>query len=53
MVCSKLSVFLLVLAGSILASTGIASAQIVALGHRAVRRHVAENGMWPAVLERA
>ena len=31
--------------------TGGASAQIVALGHSAVRGHVAENEMWPAVLE--
>jgi acyl-CoA thioesterase I len=48
---SNLHVFLLVLAGIILGSTGFASAQIVALGHSAVRGHVAENEMWPAVLE--
>jgi acyl-CoA thioesterase-1 len=38
-------------ASVILASSGFASAQIVALGHSAVRGHVAENEMWPAVLE--
>ena len=51
MMCSKVSVFLLAVASIILASTGSASAQIVALGHSAVRGHVAENEMWPAVLE--
>ena len=51
MMCSKVSVFLLAVASIILASTGFASAQIVALGHSAVRGHVAENEMWPAVLE--
>ena len=34
-----------------IAATGLASAQIVALGHSAVRGGVAENEMWPAVLE--
>src|ERR1700694_1811012 len=48
---SKMRRFLLALAGIIVASTGVASAQIVALGHSAVRGHVAENEMWPAVLE--
>jgi acyl-CoA thioesterase-1 len=43
--------FILALAGLIAISTGSASAQIVALGHSAVRGHVAENEMWPAVLE--
>jgi acyl-CoA thioesterase-1 len=52
MICSKASVFFLVLAGAVMGSTGIASAQIVALGHSAVRGHVAEDEMWPAVLER-
>jgi hypothetical protein len=52
MICWKLNLFLLVLAGTIVASTGLASAQIVALGHSAVRGHVAENEMRPAVLER-
>ncbi len=51
MMCSKVSAFLLVVASIIVASTGSASAQIVALGHSAVRGHVAENEMWPAVLE--
>jgi acyl-CoA thioesterase I len=51
MMCSKVSVLLLAVAGIILASTGLASTQIVALGHSAVRGHVAENEMWPAVLE--
>jgi acyl-CoA thioesterase-1 len=49
--CSKLRVFLPVVASIILASTGIASAQIVALGHSAARGYVAENEMWSAVLE--
>jgi acyl-CoA thioesterase I len=52
MICAKLGVVLLVLAGGLLASTGLASAQIVALGHSAVRGHVAEDEMWPQVLER-
>ena len=51
MFCLRARGFLLVLASLILASTNIASAQIVALGHSAVRGHVAENEMWPAVLE--
>jgi acyl-CoA thioesterase-1 len=42
---------LFALAGILIVSTGGASAQIVALGHSAVRGHVAENEMWPAVLE--
>jgi acyl-CoA thioesterase I len=42
---------LLAVAGMIVLLTGGASAQIVALGHSAVRGHVAENEMWPAVLE--
>src|ERR1700689_1568814 len=41
--CSRARGFLLVLASLILASPNIASAQIVALGHSAVRGHVAEN----------
>ncbi len=48
---SKMCGFLLALAAIIVASTSIASAQIVALGHSAVRGHVAESEMWPAVLE--
>ena len=49
--CPSLRVFWLALASIILGSTDMASAQIVALGHSAVRGHVAENEMWPAVLE--
>jgi acyl-CoA thioesterase-1 len=51
MIYSRASAFLLVLAGGIPVSTDLASAQIVALGHSAVRGHVAESEMWPAVLE--
>jgi len=42
---------LLAVAGIVVLFTDGASAQIVALGHSAVRGHVAENEMWPAVLE--
>jgi acyl-CoA thioesterase-1 len=49
--CSKVRLFLPVLASIILASTSFASAQIVALGSSTVRGAVAENEMWPAVLE--
>jgi len=42
----------MILAGITMAQASPASAQIVALGHSAVRDHaVAENEMWPAVLE--
>jgi acyl-CoA thioesterase-1 len=51
MTCSNARVFLLVLAGIMVASTGFASAQIVALGHSAARGHVAESEMWSTVLE--
>lgn len=51
MKCSKLRAFLLVLASVLVASTGRASAQIVAFGHSAARGHVAENEMWSSVLE--
>ena len=51
MPCPKACMFVLVVASIILASTGFASAQIVALGHSAVRGHVAESEIWPAVLE--
>ena len=47
----RLRIFLVVLASTILASTGFASAQIVVLGHSAARGYVAENQMWSAVLE--
>lgn len=50
MIYWKAGALMLALAGGI-ASTGLASAQIVALGHSAVRGHVAESEMWPAVLE--
>jgi acyl-CoA thioesterase-1 len=43
--------FVLALLSFILVSGGSASAQIVALGHSAVRGNVAESEMWPAVLE--
>jgi acyl-CoA thioesterase I len=49
--CSKLRVFLPVLAGIMFASTGFASAQIVVLGHSAAHGYVAENEMWSSVLE--
>jgi acyl-CoA thioesterase-1 len=51
MTSSNLRAFFLILTTIILASTGFASAQIVALGHSAARGYVAENQMWPAVLE--
>jgi acyl-CoA thioesterase-1 len=49
--CSNVRVFLLTLIGLTLASTGFASAQIVAFGHSSVRGPVMENEMWPEVLE--
>jgi acyl-CoA thioesterase-1 len=49
--CSKVRVFLLVLASIILASTGFASAQIVVLGHSAAHGYVAPDEMWSSVLE--
>ena len=48
---SNTRVFLPALISIILASTSFASAQIVAFGHSAARGHVAENEMWPEVLE--
>jgi acyl-CoA thioesterase-1 len=48
---STLRVFLPVLAGIVLASTGCASAQIVVLGHSAAHGYVAESEMWSSVLE--
>jgi acyl-CoA thioesterase-1 len=45
--------FWIALTGITIVSTGFASAQIVALGHSAVRdQAVSESEMWPAVLER-
>jgi acyl-CoA thioesterase-1 len=49
--CRNARVFALAFASIIFASIGPASAQIVALGHSAVRGNVAESEMWPAVLE--
>lgn len=51
MKCSNVRAFLLALASIVLASTGVASAQIVALGHSAAHGYVAPNEMWSAVLE--
>lgn len=48
---SNMRRLLLAVAGIVVLFTDGASAQIVALGHSAVRGHVAENEMWPAVLE--
>ncbi len=48
---SNMRRLLLAVAGITVLLTSGASAQIVALGHSAVRGHVAENEMWPAVLE--
>jgi acyl-CoA thioesterase-1 len=44
-------VFVFAFASLIFASINAASAQIVALGHSAVRGNVSESEMWPAVLE--
>ena len=44
-------VFAFAFASLIFASINAASAQIVALGHSAVRGNVSESEMWPAVLE--
>lgn len=49
--CRNARVFLAVLSSFVLASMTSASAQIVALGHSAVRGNVSESEMWPAVLE--
>jgi acyl-CoA thioesterase-1 len=49
--CRRARVFAVVFASIIFASFTSASAQIVALGHSAVRGNVAESEMWPAVLE--
>ena len=51
MKCSSARAVLAMLIGVIFASTGFASAQIVALGHSAARGHVAESEMWSSVLE--
>jgi acyl-CoA thioesterase I len=44
-------IFALAVAGIVFASANSASAQIVALGHSAVRGNVSESEMWPALLE--
>src|SRR5450432_4304394 len=49
--CRNARVFAFAFASIIFASINSASAQIVALGHSAVRGNVAESEMWPAVLE--
>ena len=49
--CSNVRTFFVALTSIILASTGFASAQIVALGHSAAHGYVAPNEMWSAVLE--
>src|SRR6266480_1817224 len=49
--CRNARVFALAFASIIVVSINAASAQIVALGHSAVRGNVAESEMWPAVLE--
>jgi acyl-CoA thioesterase-1 len=49
--CLSARAFLAILIGVVFASTGFASAQIVALGHSAARGHVAESEMWSSVLE--
>jgi acyl-CoA thioesterase I len=51
MISPNARVFALALATLVFASIGPASAQIVALGHSAVRGNVSESEMWPAVLE--
>ena len=49
--CSNFRSHLLAVAAIVIASVNPASAQIVALGHSAVRGNVSESEMWPAVLE--
>jgi acyl-CoA thioesterase-1 len=49
--CLNARVFAVAFASVMFASINCASAQIVALGHSAVRGNVAESEMWPAVLE--
>jgi len=51
MIFRNARVVALVLVGLAFASINPASAQIVALGHSAVRGNVSESEMWPAVLE--
>jgi acyl-CoA thioesterase-1 len=49
--CLNFRIFVLAFTSIVLASANSASAQIVALGHSAVRGNVSESEMWPAVLE--
>jgi acyl-CoA thioesterase-1 len=49
--CRNARVFAFAFASLAFASINPASAQIVALGHSAVRGNVSESEMWPAVLE--
>ena len=49
--CRNARVFAFAFASLAFASINSASAQIVALGHSAVRGNVSESEMWPAVLE--
>ena len=51
MTASNVRAFFLLLTSITLLSPGLASAQIVVLGHSAARGYVAENQMWSAVLE--
>jgi acyl-CoA thioesterase-1 len=48
---SNFHIFALAFTCIVFASANSASAQIVALGHSAVRGNVSESEMWPAVLE--
>ncbi len=48
---SNFHISALVFTSIVFASANSASAQIVALGHSAVRGNVSESEMWPAVLE--
>src|SRR6185312_12147203 len=51
MIFRNARVVALVLVGLAIASINPASAQIVALGHSAVRGNVSESEMWPTLLE--
>src|SRR6185437_4370164 len=51
MSCRNARFLALALTSLVFASISSASAQIVALGHSAVRGNVSESEMWPAVLE--
>jgi acyl-CoA thioesterase I len=48
---SSCRIFAIAFAGIVFASADSASAQIVALGHSAVRGNVSESEMWPTLLE--